>query len=90
MRGACMRSLVLRTSFNVPVVAHWMSQSCCGSICAGRMWNGATLAAFVYMVEGNSNKSVGIIEGVFGIFCAAAGFPAGKGPLDSQSTLACT
>lgn len=39
------------------------------------IWNGATLAAFIYMVQGNSNKSVGIAEGIFGTFCAAAGIP---------------
>ena len=42
-----------------------------------RIWNGATLAAYIYMIQGNSNKSVGIAEGIFGTFCAAAGLPAG-------------
>jgi len=46
------------------------------SISSG-IWNGATLAAFIYMVQGNSNKSVGIAEGIFGTFCAAAGIPLG-------------
>lgn len=41
------------------------------------IWNGAALAAYIYIVQGNSNKSVGIAEGVFGTACAAAGLPAG-------------
>ena len=51
-------------------------RACC-HVCACRIWNGATLAAFIYMVQDNSNKSVGIAEGIFGTFCAAAGLPAG-------------
>lgn len=79
------------------------------------IWNGATLAAYIYLIQHNSNKVpvcclvvhqgdtdvhartwmiviqaraltansyvlrkyVGIAEGIFGIFCAAAGIPAG-------------
>lgn len=41
------------------------------------IWNGAALAAYIYIVQGNSNKAVGIAEGIFGIACAAAGLPAG-------------
>lgn len=41
------------------------------------IWNGATLAAYIYLVQNHSNRYVGIAEGIFGIFCAAAGVPAG-------------